>query len=1119
MKKNAFLNSLLVLLMVFQNSYLLADPLPSNPVDRIGSSTVTRDGNTMNVTTPDGRWWGDLNSFNIAQGYTLNSMGPSADAVMLYNVTGPSGSNISGLWNSNCNQFLINPNGILFSSTAQVNVGGLVASTLSISQDDFLSGKYYFENSKASPSYLINEGMIRASDGGNVALIAGAVRNSGTITTRLGSINLVSGDKVTLDLDSRGYLAAAVDDQVKEEVLDQNGEKMSDAVKNSGILSAEGGKVELKAEALEGIFDNLVNQEGTVRANSLVEHDGVVSLVSESDGIIQNSGTIDVSATETGASGGSIAMRGDKVGQFGILHADAVDGDGGNIDLIARTIVALSPFSLATANAGLNGDGGRIINYSPDTALFWEGARIEAKGGTLSGNGGFVEVSGKEHVEVYGLVDTSAPSGLTGNFLIDPYNVEIRSIGNDNNGSWGGGNPNIWTPSGTPSQIRNNNITSNLATSNVTITTTGAGLEDGDITVSGAINVDGGNGNTLTLQAHDDIIVNAAISDSAPGSVDVVGVTLIANSDASGGGSVDINANISTYGGTFASSGVNFDSTGATIDTSGGTANLNHTGTATLGAVNSGTLSVTAGGAITDSGALTVTGSTTLAAGAGNNITLDNANNFNSVGITSGNNVTLNDINAIALNASTVSGTLNVTSVGAITDNGILTVSGTTTLAAGAANNITLDNNNNFSSVGITSGNNVTLVDINAIGLDASSVSGTLNVTSSGAITDNAALTVAGATTLAAGAANNITLDNANDFSSVGITSGNNVTLNDTNAIALDASTISGALNVTTNGTITDNGALTVTGATTLAAGAGNDITLDNANNFNSVGITSGNNVTLNDTNALSLNASTVSGTLDVTTAGAITDNAAINVTGTATFAAGSGNNITLNNSNDFSTVGITTGNNVTLVDANAIDLAASTVSGTLNVTSNGVITDSGALTVTGATTLAAGAGNDITLNTAGNNFSSVGITTGNNVTLVDTNALALNASTISGNLNISTSGAITDNAAFSVSGTTTLAAGAANNITLDNNNNFSSVGITSGNNVTLVDINAIGLDASSVSGTLNVTSSGAITDNAALTVAGATTLAAGAANNITLDNANDFSSVGITSGNNVTLN
>ena len=396
----------------------------------------------------------------------------------------------------------------------------------------------------------------------------------------------------------------------------------------------------------------------------------------------------------------------------------------------------------------------------------------------------------------------------------------------------------------------------------------------------------------------------------------------------------------------------------------------------------------------------------------------------------------------------------------------------------------------------------------------------TLNVTTNGPVTDSGVLAVTGTTTLAAGSSNNITLDNANNFSTVVITSGNNVTLNDTNALDLGASTISGALNVTTAGAITDSGVLAVTGTTTLAAGSSNNITLDNANNFSTVVISSGNNVTLNDTNALDLGASTISGALNVTTAGAVTDSGALAVTGTTTLAAGSGNDITLNTAgNDFTgAVSVVSANNVALVDANALDLGASTISGALNVTTAGAVTDSGALAVTGTTTLAAGSGNNITLDNA-NNFSTVVITSGNNVTLNDTNALDLGASTISGALNVTTAGAITDSGALAVTGTTTLAAGSSNNITLDNANNFSTVVISSGNNVTLNDTNALDLGASTISGALNVTTAGAITDSGVLAVTGTTTLAAGSGNNITLDNANNFSTVVISSGNNVTLN
>ena len=243
----------------------------------------------------------------------------------------------------------------------------------------------------------------------------------------------------------------------------------------------------------------------------------------------------------------------------------------------------------------------------------------------------------------------------------------------------------------------------------------------------------------------------------------------------------------------------------------------------------------------------------------------------------------------------------------------------------------------------------------------------------------------------------------------------------------LGTSTIAGTLNVTTNGAITDSGNLNIAGTTTLAAGAGNDITLDNVNNFSTVSIASGRNVTLNDTNAGSRSLDGIR-SLGVTTAGAITQSGTLNVTGATTLAAGAGNNITLNNaSNNFSTVGITNGNDVTLVDVNALDLGTSTVSGTLGVTTGGALTQRGPLAVTGTTTLAGAQGNDITLASPGNSFSTVAITSSRNVAITDANALDLGTSTISGTLNVTTGGAITDSGNVVVIGATTLGAGPGN--------------------------------------------------------------------------------------------
>ena len=230
-------------------------------------------------------------------------------------------------------------------------------------------------------------------------------------------------------------------------------------------------------------------------------------------------------------------------------------------------------------------------------------------------------------------------------------------------------------------------------------------------------------------------------------------------------------------------------------------------------------MTVAANGAITQlaSTALTIQGNSSFAAG-NHSITLSNTNNnftgnvsFNTTTATT-NNVTFNNNGPLALGASNISGGLNVTATGNITEYGTLTVNGISTfnvgnhsinlsqsgnaftgaitLTTGTGYDINFSNTIAATAVPTISANTVGNLTLNlnrAVALPAETINGALNVTANGNITQAGVLNVAGATFLAAGSSNNITLVTTGDRfnGTVSILSGNSVNISDSIAIGL----------------------------------------------------------------------------------------------------------------------------------------------------------------------------------------------------------------------------------------------------------------------------------------------------------------------------------------------
>jgi len=433
----------------------LADVVLTDVVN--GNITVNSGGNTTNMTASDGAI-GRFSDFDIASTQSVFCAQPSADARSLFNVFSIDGTQIYGRFEATGSIYLHDAAGILIGPGAVINMTQLVATSLGLSHEDFLNGRDIFAGGNAA---VINQGNISAE---KVALIGKKVLNTGTITSPNGYVVMAAGDKV---------------------ILGQPGSNVIVELASVDVPKAADG-------ALADMAD--VANEGTIDAQ-----DGVIVLAA---------GDVFSKALNLGtlaATGGSVTAKAARVGQFGTINTDGIEGDGGSVNLTATEVVVLGSESVTTANGGTNGDGGEVIVYSPDTALFRSGARIEVKGGSESGDGGFVEVSGKKHVEVNGTVDRTAVNGESGMLLIDPTNIVITDNDVDDP---------IWTnhdfaPTTAGSEIDIDTLEDHLDLGDTTISTTSGLSEAGNVTFAALRNlkdgITGGSGNSLTINAEGDI--------------------------------------------------------------------------------------------------------------------------------------------------------------------------------------------------------------------------------------------------------------------------------------------------------------------------------------------------------------------------------------------------------------------------------------------------------------------------------------------------------------------------------------------------------------------------------------------------------------------------------------
>ncbi|WP_404938586.1 GLUG motif-containing protein [Pseudomonas sp. JDS08PS003] len=271
--------------------------LPTGAEVVSGSADMQTQGQHLSINQHSDKLITHWKDFNVGAEQSVTFNQPSSTSIALNRVIGVNGSQIQGQINANGRVFLINPNGVVFGQGAQVNVGGLVASTQNLSDADFKAGNYKFAGT--SEAQIVNRGSITAADGGAIALLGANVRNEGTIKAQGGSVALGAGNGFTVSFDNNQLLDLQVDAAA-----------VNALVSNGGLLKADGGQVLMTAKSAGSMLQTVVNNQGTIEANTLSQKAGRITLDGGDVGVVSVDGTLQASALGGEGDGGVIETRG-----------------------------------------------------------------------------------------------------------------------------------------------------------------------------------------------------------------------------------------------------------------------------------------------------------------------------------------------------------------------------------------------------------------------------------------------------------------------------------------------------------------------------------------------------------------------------------------------------------------------------------------------------------------------------------------------------------------------------------------------------------------------------------------------------------------------------------------
>ena len=531
--------------------------LPTGGVVVNGLANINQASNSLNIVQRSNNAILNWTTFNIGSAASVNFQQPNSSSATLNRVMSNDPSALMGRLTANGKVWLINPAGIMVGKGAKIDVGGFVASTLNVRDEDFLANRLNFTGGSGAGT-VSNFGSITTPAGGNVYLVGANVDNQGVITTPGGEVLLGAGHTVQLaDTGTPG---------VKIEITGTDG-----SATNLGQIVSEAGRI--------GLAGALVKNTGVLNASSVSKDGGRIFLTATQAVTTGAASTI----AADGITGGKVTVYGDDSASIdGAISALGSAGKGGFVETSGKRQLSI----MRAPSVGRGGDW--LIDPNNVT--------IQASGTATNVSGGPAYTTTNDSAIITtGMIESALNAGTNVSITTGALgtNSQVGDITVASSITKSAGTDAMLTLTANHSVFINQPISSTVGKLNFSTTANSAGGTGGSVNVASSLALNGGTMTVAGPLGFNGATLSGLVL-TAPGAVTFSGINNL-NADVS-----LANATLSsgTLQGTGKLTATNLNWSGGTIagvagDPAYDVTNLTLTGSATL---DGRTLSLLSGG-------------------------------------------------------------------------------------------------------------------------------------------------------------------------------------------------------------------------------------------------------------------------------------------------------------------------------------------------------------------------------------------------------------------------------------------------------------------------------------------------------------------------------------------